>query len=122
MVSGEHIGTHLGFPTANLQPNDPLKLIPANGVYAVKVRLESSLEQKHAMANIGRRPTFDGSRTTLETHILRHEGELYGQQIAVSFIHRLRDEQRFETPEALAEQLQRDAQTAEELLTNDIDE
>jgi riboflavin kinase/FMN adenylyltransferase len=74
------------------------------------------------MANIGRRPTFDGSCTTLETHILRHEGELYGQQIAVSFIHRLRDEQRFETPEALAEQLQRDAQTAEELLTNDIDE
>lgn len=122
VVSGEHIGTHLGFPTANLQPNDPLKLIPANGVYAVKVRLESSLEQKHAMANIGRRPTFDGSCTTLETHILRHEGELYGQQIAVSFIHRLRDEQRFETPEALAEQLQRDAQTAEELLTNDIDE
>lgn len=121
VVSGEHIGTHLGFPTANLQLDDPCKLVPANGVYAVKVCLEDSLEQKHAIANIGLRPTFNGKQTTLETHILRHEGKLYGQHLTVRFIHRLRDEQRFDSPEALAEQLHRDAATAEELLNQEIE-
>lgn len=120
VVSGQHIGTEIGFPTANLQPDDPCKLIPANGVYAVKVRLESSLEQKHAMTNIGHRPTFNGQQTTLETHILHHEGKLYGQSMTVSFIHRLRDEQRFDTPEELVEQLRQDAQNAEERLNQDI--
>lgn len=121
VVSGEHIGTHLGFPTANLQADDPNKLIPADGVYAVKARLEDSLEQKHAIANIGQRPTFNGKQTTLETHILRHDGKLYGQYMTVSFIHRLRDEQRFDSPEALAAQLRQDAETAENLLNQEID-
>lgn len=123
VVTGEHIGTHLGFPTANLQPDDPCKLIPANGVYAVKARLEDSMEQKHAMTNIGRRPTFNPSpSTTIETHILRHDGKLYGQYMTVSFIHRLRDEKRFDSPEALAEQLRQDAATAEELFNQEIEE
>ena len=126
VVTGEHIGTHLGFPTANLQPDDPCKLIPANGVYAVKARLEDSLEQKHAMTNIGRRPTFSeflpSTLTTIETHILRHDGKLYGQYMTVSFIHRLRDEKRFDSPEALVEQLRQDAATAEELFNQEIEE
>lgn len=128
VVTGEHIGTHLGYPTANLQPDDPCKLIPANGVYAVKARLEDSLEQKHAMTNIGRRPTFHPSpstpslSTTIETHILRHDGKLYGQYMTVSFIHRLRDEKRFDSPEALVEQLRQDAATAEELFNQEIEE
>jgi len=122
VVTGNHIGTDLGFPTANLQTDDDSKLIPANGVYAVKVRLSDSLEQKHGMANIGRRPTFDGKQTTIETHILRHFGPLYGQRLSVAFIHRLRDEQRFDTPEALSAQLFHDAETAEEQLNKDIEE
>ncbi|MBQ6767668.1 MAG: bifunctional riboflavin kinase/FAD synthetase [Prevotella sp.] len=122
VVSGEHIGSRLGFPTANLQPADACKLIPANGAYAVKVRLDNSFVQKHAMTNIGRRPTFDGHQTTLETHILQYEGKLYGQQMAVSFCHRLRDEQRFDTPEALAEQLRHDAETTEKLFNQDSEE
>lgn len=115
--SGDHIGTHLGFPTANLQPDDDSKLIPANGVYAVKVRLSDSLEQKHGMANIGSRPTFNGKETTIEAHILRHFGPLYDQRLTILFINRLRDERRFESPEALAEQLSHDAEMTEERLT-----
>lgn len=127
VVRGEHIGTNIGFPTANLQPDDANKLIPANGVYAVRVRLEDSLEQKHGMTNIGRRPTFTPTTTqqpplTIETHILRHDGVLYGQRMMVSFIHRMRDEQSFEGPEALVAQLRQDAATAEELLNQDIEE
>jgi len=124
VVRGEHIGTNIGFPTANLQPDDANKLIPSNGVYAVKVRLENSLEQKHGMTNIGRRPTFSTSTTmtTIETHILRHEGVLYGQRMIISFIYRMRDEQPFDGLEALTAQLRQDAVTAEKLLNQDIEE
>lgn len=114
---GEHIGTRLGFPTANLVPVDSQQLIPAPGVYAVKVRLEHSMELKHGMMNIGHRPTFDGVRQTLEAHIFQLHEDLYDQLLWVSFVARLRDEQRFDSIEALKEQLQRDAAKAEETLT-----
>lgn len=124
VVSGEHVGTNLGFPTANLQL-DGDKLIPAGGVYAVRVRLANSLEQKHGMTNIGTRPTFTNDAhpaTSIETYILRHEGKLYGQRITVNFVHRLREERRFDSPEALVSQLSQDAERVEELLTQDIEE
>lgn len=116
---GEHIGTRLGFPTANLVPVDSQQLIPAPGVYAVKVRLEHSMELKHGMMNIGHRPTFDGVRQTLEAHIFQLHEDLYDQLLWVSFVARLRDEQRFDSIEALKEQLQKDAAKAEETLTID---
>ena len=113
---GEHIGTRLGFPTANLVPADPQQLIPAAGVYAVKVRLENSMEQKHAMMNIGHRPTFDGQRQTLEAHIFQLHEDLYDQVLLVSFVERLRDEQRFDSIDALKAQLQHDAEAARKVL------
>lgn len=115
VVSGEHIGTDLGFPTANLTVA-PDKLVPAPGVYAVYVRLANSVEQKHGMMNIGHRPTFDGQETTLEVNIFRFGGNLYGQQLHVAFIDRIRAERRFDSPEELAHQLRTDAITAESLL------
>ena len=119
---GEHIGTKLGFPTANIVPVDKSQLIPAAGAYAVKVRMENSVEWKHGMMNIGMRPTFDGHQQTLEVHIFRLSEDLYGQQLLVSFIERLREEQRFESIEALIGQLQQDAVLAEQILNQDIDE
>ena len=116
---GEHVGTKLGFPTANLVPVDEKQLIPAAGAYAVKVRVENSVEWKHGMMNIGMRPTFDGHKRTLEVHIFRLNEDLYGQQMLVSFVERLRDEQRFENVEALISQLQQDAILAEQILNQD---
>ena len=116
VAHGEHIGTRLGFPTANLTPLDPRQLIPAPGVYAVKVRLEHSMEQKHGMMNIGNRPTFDGQRQTLEAHIFQLHEDLYDQQLLVSFVERLRDEQRFESIDALKEQLKNDVVAAQKAL------
>ena len=113
---GEHIGTGLGFPTANLVPIDAYQLIPAAGAYAVKVRLEGSMEWKHGMMNIGVRPTFDGHRQTLEVHVFRLNENLYGQQLLVSFVERLREEQRFERVEDLVSQLRKDAMLAEKIL------
>ena len=113
---GEHIGTKLGYPTANLVLVDKCQLIPAAGVYAVKIRLENSVEWKHGMMNIGMRPTFDGQHQTLEVNVFRLKEDLYGQQLQVAFIERLRGEQRFDSIEALKEQLRQDAIEAERIL------
>ena len=113
---GEHIGTKLGFPTANIVVNDATQLIPAVGAYAVKVRLENNMEWKHGMMNIGMRPTFDGHQQTLEVHVFRLKENLYGQQLEIAFIERLRGEQRFDSIEALKEQLKKDAISAEQAL------
>ena len=117
---GEHIGTRLGFPTANIVVDDQCQLIPAPGVYAVRVRLDDSMEQKHAMMNIGTRPTFDGHQTTLEVHVLRLHENLYGRQLTISFVERLRDERRFDTIEELKAQLQNDVKQTEERLNQTL--
>lgn len=122
VAHGEHIGTSLGFPTANLVPDDENQLIPASGVYAIKVRLPHSVEHKHGMMNIGQRPTFDGHRLTMEAHIFQLHEDLYGQQLMVSFVEKLRDEQRFDNREALIEQLKRDAEQTEQILNQKIEE
>ena len=113
---GEHVGTQLGFPTANLMPADPCQLMPAAGAYAVRVLMEDGKTQKQGMMNIGHRPTFDGQRQTLEVNIFQLHENLYGQQLRVSFVERLREEHRFDTPEALVQQLQHDARQAKEIL------
>ena len=113
---GEHIGSQLGFPTANVRPDDPCQLVPAAGVYAVKVWLGDSRAFKHGMMNIGCRPTFDGQHQTLEVNIFRLEEDLYGRQLTIAFVARLRDERRFDDVEALKQQLRTDAARAEEVL------
>ena len=117
VVSGEHIGHELGFPTANLEPDSCEKLIPASGAYAVWAMVDG--RRKPAMMNIGTRPTFEGKQQTLEVHILEAVGNLYGQRMTVEFVRRLRAEQRFDTREALIAQLARDRQTTEDILLND---
>ena len=108
VVAGEQKGREIGFPTANLQLDDPDKLIPRAGAYAVSVRIDDETEERLAMMNIGRRPTFGGLKTTLEVHLINFQANLYGHRLTVSFRHWLRPEQPFVTPEALARQLQSD--------------
>ena len=116
VTTGEHIGHRLGFPTANLVPDSPEKLIPAAGVYAVRATLAGERQSRPAMMNIGTRPTFEGRGLTLEVNILDFEGDIYGQSVCVTFVERLREERRFETPEALVEQLKKDRQRAMEVM------
>lgn len=110
ITHGQHIGTSLGFPTANIQPDEPLQLIPAAGAYAVLAN------HRAAMMNIGTRPTFEGHETTLEAHVFGLEHDIYGQPMTVQFVDRLRDEQRFESAGALRHQLAQDALRAKELV------
>ncbi len=118
VVHGEHIGSRLGFPTANIVPEVANQLIPANGVYAIKVRIAGSEKQEEwkGMMNIGTRPTFGQHVQTLEAHLLHYTGDLYAQHLTVDFISRLREERPFDSPEALQEQLKKDASEAEHLL------
>ena len=108
VMPGEHIGHQLGFPTANIEPDDPYKLIPATGVYAVWAQIINGGEAMPAMMNIGTRPTFDGRNRTLEVNILDFDGDLYGQTVLITFVTRLREERKFESPEALVAQLKID--------------
>lgn len=108
IVSGYQNGRKMGFPTANLDVTRCQQLLPAPGVYAVLVRLKDSVGWKRGMMNIGHRPTFNGTTTSMEVNLFNFSGNLYGQELLVSFISKIRDERKFDSIEALAEQLQHD--------------
>lgn len=112
VVHGEHIGTGLGFPTANLCPDCADKLIPANGAYAVEVRIKGDDTPRPAMMNIGTRPTFNGATTTIEAHLLDFHGDIYGQSVTVTIAARLRAERKFRNASELTRQLRQDAEQA----------
>lgn len=108
IVSGYQNGRKMGFPTANLDVTRCQQLLPASGVYAVLVRLKDSVGWKQGMMNIGHRPTFNGTTTSMEVNLFNFSGDLYGQELLVSFISKIRDERKFDSIDALAEQLQHD--------------
>ena len=108
IVSGYQNGRKMGFPTANLDVTRCQQLLPASGVYAVLVRLKDSVGWKRGMMNIGHRPTFNGTSTSMEVNLFNFSGDLYGQELLVSFISKIRDEHKFDSIDALAEQLQHD--------------
>ena len=118
VVDGFHEGRRLGFPTANLALADRQRLVPGRGVYAVWAELTGYSEPMPAMMNIGTRPTYNGSSQTLEVHIIGYEGDLYGQDITVTFAERIRSEQPFDSPSALASQLQLDRKACIRILNN----
>jgi len=106
VVKGQQIGNSIGFPTANIELNETFKVLPKTGVYAVKVELEE-LEYK-AMLNIGIRPTVGGTSVVIEVNIFDFNMDIYGKELTVSFIERIRDEQKFQSLEMLQEQLSED--------------
>lgn len=114
VVSGYQEGRKLGFPTANLDLSGSGQLVPANGVYGVKVRLQDSMQYRRGMMNIGTRPTFNGKNLSIEAYIFDFSGDIYGQTLVAAFIHRIRDEHKFDNAEELAEQMRNDAKIIEE--------
>ena len=106
VVVGNRLGRTIGFPTANMKLYEPLKLVPGRGVYVVEVEV---LGKKYrGMTNIGLRPTVGGSFTTIETHILDFDEDIYGLPLTITFLHRLRDEVHFPSLEELKAQLEKD--------------
>src|SRR5438128_1556126 len=109
VVRGAERGVKLGFPTANLHPQN--RVIPRGGVYVTATLIDG--QWRRSVTNIGSRPTFDdGSHTSVETHVMSWSGDLYGDVVRVRFLHRLRDEQKFSSIEELKSQIERDVSRA----------
>jgi len=107
VIPGEGRGRMIGIPTANLAP--PPVLVPADGVYACWARLGSrGARRLPAVTNIGNRPTFEGARHSIETHLLEGGDDLYGAELRLEFVCRLREERKFPGPEALVAQIRKD--------------
>lgn len=125
VVKGDRRGRTLGFPTANLQLPE-WRLVPGDGVYAVRAELvdlteaddKTDVSGRHrpGMMNIGKRPTFAGLQRTHEVFLFDFEGDLYGQEITVHFIKKIRDERKFESIDDLIEQLESDESTCRRIL------
>lgn len=108
VVKGFQQGRKLGFPTANLDTEDSGLLIPKGGVYAVKASVDDHQRLMPAMMDIGTRPTYGGTKLSLEVNILNFHGYLYGKPLSVQFVKRVRDDIKFNSIEALAAQIQKD--------------
>jgi riboflavin kinase/FMN adenylyltransferase len=118
VVHGRDIGRSLGFPTANIAT--PNELLPPDGVYAVMVSIDGSLVE--GSCSIGLNPTFDGGIRSIEVFMLDYAGQIYGREIALSFVQRLRDIQKYPDVAELVSAITRDVlQTREILATVDLD-
>ncbi len=115
IVAGKKLGSQLGFPTANLEVIYPFKLIPKNGVYVVRVNVNEKMVD--GILNIGVRPTVsESNNTSIEVHLIDWYGDIYGTEITLIFVDRLRDECKFENREELIKQLHIDKQNAIKIL------
>jgi riboflavin kinase/FMN adenylyltransferase len=114
VVQGAKRGRNLGFPTANLQVRGD-RALPANGVYAVYVILGQ--ERHLGVTNVGMRPSFDNGERVVETHILDFDQDIYGVDLVVEFVERLRDERRFDSLDELIAQIKQDTNHARHILT-----
>jgi riboflavin kinase/FMN adenylyltransferase len=113
VVEGRRRGRELGFPTANLHTEN--ELLPPFGVYATTATIDGAV---HAgITNIGVRPTFGETAVTVETHLLRFAGDVYGKRVRLGFVQRLRDERRFEDVDALLAQVEADCMRADRLFS-----
>ena len=115
VVHGSGRGTELGFPTANFIPEEENQLVPANGVYFIRGRING--ENLYGMCNLGVRPTFNETDFVMEVHFFDlSSNDIYGMLIVVEFLERIRDEKRFSSPEELKKQLIRDKDTCIKLM------
>ncbi|MEE2656891.1 MAG: riboflavin kinase [Candidatus Latescibacterota bacterium] len=112
VVRGDGRGRELGFATANLDLNSEQLSGLTAGVYLARIRWPGSAGEKAAIVNVGRRPTFGSGRLTAEAHVLDFEGNLYGKSVQLRLLEHLRDEIKFESREALIDQIEIDIKRA----------
>ncbi len=115
VVDGDHRGSTLGFPTANLSLRERLCL-PADGIYAVWVRIAGEKDAHPGAASIGIRPTFGAGERRIEVYLIGFDGDLYGQDLSMEFVARLRGEERFDSTRALVAQMIEDVKATKAIL------
>jgi riboflavin kinase/FMN adenylyltransferase len=117
VITSDKRGRVLGFPTANLDIS-PQQALPGNGIYATITQVNG--KRFPSATNIGIRPTFGEGEKTVETHLLNYKGDLYGKDIRLEFVQKLRDEQRFPSSEELKAQIEKDVREVEAILAKDL--
>jgi riboflavin kinase/FMN adenylyltransferase len=113
VVAGQRLGRELGYPTANLRLER--RRVPLGGIYAVRVRGIGEAVRE-GVASLGTRPTVGGVEPLLETHVFDFDGDLYGRELEVEFVQKIRDEAKFDGLEALVAQMNVDARDARRIL------
>ncbi len=108
--SGKGLGRKIGFPTANIIPSEAYKLIPQNGVYVIKAAYDQAV--LYGMMNIGYNPTVNGKTKSIEIHFFDFQEDLYGKNIQIKFLKKIRDEHKFDSVELLRQQLEKDKITS----------
>jgi riboflavin kinase / FMN adenylyltransferase len=118
VIGGNRIGQKIGFPTANIEPHDPYKLIPKDGVYAIKANPDNKTLK--GMLNIGYRPTVGGQRNkvSIETHLFDFDEDIYNKEITIHMIQRIRAEKKFNHVDELVEQLKVDKESSLQILSD----
>lgn len=114
VISGNGIGKQIGFPTANIEPAEKNKMIPADGAYAVMLEVEE--KEYKGMLNIGIRPTISGTSRVIEAHLFDFDENIYEKNVTVHFIERVRDEVKFSNINELRKQLQKDKEASLKIL------
>lgn len=117
IITSEKRGRVLGFPTANLDIR-PQQALPGSGIYATIAHVQG--KHFHSATNVGIRPTFGTGEEMVETHLLNYKGNLYGKDIRVEFVQKIRDEERFPSSEELKTQIEKDIQVVEAILAEDL--
>jgi len=117
IITSEKRGRVLGFPTANLDVK-PQQALPGNGIYATIAYVQG--KHFHSATNVGIRPTFGIGEEMVETHLLNYKGNLYGKDIRVEFVQKIRDEERFPSSEELKTQIEKDIREVEAILAKDL--
>lgn len=116
VVQGKKLGRELGYPTANIEINDILKLIPGDGIYVVKVEIDNKIYG--GMMSIGMNPTVGGEKKTIEVNIFDFEKDIYGKKITVNFIDRIREEEKFSSLDELKLKLDSDKKISLKILSS----
>ena len=116
VVSGKGLGKTLDYPTANINIKEAYKLIPRQGVYVIRTGIED--KTVFGMMNIGMNPTVKGKEQSIEVHFFDFNSDIYGEELKIALLHRIREEQKFESLKALKIQLQKDEQTSKAFIEN----
>lgn len=117
VIKGKEIGRKIGFPTANIQIDSDIKIVPADGVY-FGVTTTPDNKKHFSLLNIGNNPTVNGKNRSIEVYLLDFSGDLYGQMLHVEIFQKIRSERKFVNVQALAKQLKKDEDTARNILLN----
>jgi len=116
VIKGKGLGKELGFPTANIDIEETYKIIPKQGSYVVRSEINNTWI--YGMMNIGVNPTVSGDKETIEIHFFDFDVDIYGKTIKIELLNRIRDEEKFESLEALKHQLNKDKATSKAFISN----